>query len=1147
MAAELPKPGVEVIQVFRTVTPTVVTPTLLPCIVGACKQTVDVLVTSAAGSSALNTNAYINLPGGFIAKAGVGATPVYAGLDGLDLVLSINNGPDVTTTFVGASLSPSSIVAQLLAQFLADGVTEGSAAVYGSDSLRVFTIGVGEFQSISVQAGSDPAVLSAFDLKVGEVYTGATSYAQDRQVVTLADFPDPNNNIDQLSVESATVRAFLGLGSGVNLRELSRTSAFLRKGGGGAAASVLGTVDLSSLTYPGDVTGLTLIVSVDDATAITVALGTPADEVELLQKINAALGAMIATDDTPGLRLTSTTTGTSSAVEVTGGTAKAVLGFTTANDTAAGVAGVSVVDDGNGDLVSPLVKLLGEDFTTAGAVATCTGLVDLTTLTLPGDLLGLTLMLGVSGKAPQSYTFTSAETTPALVVTALNGFFGTDLVASLSSNKLVLTTAALGADGVVEVLGGTSVGVLGLVPSVLGSLDIGTVAPDATALNAKKLKISTEVGSVEITFSGLTNVSTPANIVTFINAQPAFSALAVASLETNELRLRSKTGGFTGGVEAFLSISAASSAEVAQYLGFNIGQRGTFYRFDGPGHVPISGDDLYVDGDLVGRITQVAPGGVVTTLKIDKQLTIDAIYGDFFWINGKNLSTGSSTRPEPELVVDGFGVPTLKHDVLRDINGNTQPLSRAGVYLAYRALRLDVSAKATNPGLLSFSNTTDLESRIAPISTSNPLALGVYFALLNAPGATVSALGIDAVTADAPFGTVEAFTRGAEYLEAFEVYGIAPLTHDETVAQVFSTHVTAMSEPAAKGERVVLFNLASPTKKLDTLVASGLTGNTSGSGGLTFDTGVVNLGALLLAQGVNPIGTLLTTAGVFLDIASDAKHYSIASISGSVVTIRKVFSGSDNDDGFYSTTDLNDSPLTSQLINEAFSVKVRGASLTNTDGSPNLQGRAETYQALAQTFANRRFRNFVPESCAATINGLEQIIDGFYMCAARAGMMGQNPPQQSFTNFPMTGFTRVIGSNGYFTEKQLNIIAAGGNDIIVQEVAGAPLASRFALTTDMTSIETRTDSVNSVVDFTAKFLRKGVKSYIGRFNITQGFLDSLSHVIQGLLDFLKDLGVLIGASLNNLIQDENAPDTVIMDITLDVPYPCNFIRITLVV
>jgi hypothetical protein len=147
----------------------------------------------------------------------------------------------------------------------------------------------------------------------------------------------------------------------------------------------------------------------------------------------------------------------------------------------------------------------------------------------------------------------------------------------------------------------------------------------------------------------------------------------------------------------------------------------------------------------------------------------------------------------------------------------------------------------------------------------------------------------------------------------------------------------------------------------------------------------------------------------------------------------------------------------------------------------------------------------------------------------------------------MTGFTRVIGSNDTFNDKQLNVMAGGGTYVIVQDVAGGPLTSRMALTTDGASVEVRTDSITKVVDFTAKFLRRGLRNFIGRFNITQGFLDTLGSVVQGLGGFLVETGVLIGLTMNNIVQDSDARDTVLIDVTLDPPYPCNYIRLTLVV
>jgi hypothetical protein len=103
------------------------------------------------------------------------------------------------------------------------------------------------------------------------------------------------------------------------------------------------------------------------------------------------------------------------------------------------------------------------------------------------------------------------------------------------------------------------------------------------------------------------------------------------------------------------------------------------------------------------------------------------------------------------------------------------------------------------------------------------------------------------------------------------------------------------------------------------------------------------------------------------------------------------------------------------------------------------------------------------------------------------------------------------------------------------------------VTTDLTSIETREFSITRIVDFVAKFMRIGLRNFIGRFNITQPFLDTLSTVVQGQLGFLREAGILVGGDLNNVTQDASAPDSVTIDVTLDTPLPCNYIRLVLVV
>jgi len=361
---------------------------------------------------------------------------------------------------------------------------------------------------------------------------------------------------------------------------------------------------------------------------------------------------------------------------------------------------------------------------------------------------------------------------------------------------------------------------------------------------------------------------------------------------------------------------------------------------------------------------------------------------------------------------------------------------------------------------------------------------------------------------------------------------------------VFNTHVNFMSEPTQRGERIVMWNPSVPTRDIDTLVASGSVGEATNT--FTFNTGVGNLAALLQNAGIDPMQPVIAvSSGLFLDVSADDKRYSIKSVSGQQITVRITpaeFLSGENDDDFYAEDVL---PL--PLVGELFSIRIRGRELVTVDGTRDKQAIAETMNKMGQGYSNRRFWMTFPDKCRASIEGLEQLIDGYYMNAAVVGCIGQQPPQQSFTNFPVAGFTGVVGSNDSFSEAQLDIMAGGGTWIFIQEGTGTPIFARMAVTTDQTSIETRTDSVTKVVDFTAKFLRKGIRNFIGRFNITQGFLDSLGTTVQGMFGFLVEHGVLIGGNLDNIIQDENNRDTVLIDTTLDVPIPCNYVKLTLLV
>jgi len=910
---------------------------------------------------------------------------------------------------------------------------------------------------------------------------------------------------------------------------------------GQVAASVQGTVDLATLTLPADIGTGTLLVAIDGGAAITVTFANPANPAAVLSQIDTALGAAGTSSQAIGGELIITsdslTLWGATSVQITGGTVATVLGFT-----------VGQSGSGSG---------------TSTAIASAFG------LDTKDIYFGETQYQGWEVAIPTTAFPDPRGNLSELVfeVPTIRAFLGT----GTSVLEALRTTALLRKGGAVTApddgngdtrtpfleMSGEDFTSASPVPGA--AVVTATAAPTFASLNGKTLIVGDGRHPRTVTFDNPANIT---DVVDQVNAEfdVGDGLIATSSggfLRLTSTRLREDATTLAKGQDSHVVIYGGSAVTPTNYLDSAVTPTLKIGRFSGNPYKVMVGDEVYVDGGYVGKVLQVAPNGNTARLKLDTQVST-TFTGTSFYIVAKGLAAlpaGAADRPSPNLVVSGQGNLLLKPGILRDTVGavvetvTTTALfpGKGPMYISYKALRLDVTRRASNPGLLRFASASDISTLLAPVNADNPLALGLYFASLNAPSIEITGLGIEAISADSPDGTVEAYTYAVEYLESYEVYALAPLSHDATVGQVFRTHVDAMSEPENKGERVVIFNPEKPTNKLDTLVVSGTNGNSVGAGGTQFDLGVANLSALLLAAGLDPTSTIPVDDGLFLDIASDSKHYSISNVAGSVVTIRTTFGVGENDDSFYATTDLNDSPLPAQLIEEPFALRIRGASLTLVDGSPDKAGMAETYQKLGQSIVDRRFWQIMPDKCRATIDGLEQQIEGYYMSAAIAGMVGQQPPQQSFTNFPMTGFTGVVGSNNYFSDRQLNQIAYGGNWIVVQDVPGGPLTSRMSLTTDMSSIETRTDSITKVVDFTAKFIRRALKSFIGRYNITQNFLDTLSTVLEGLLTYLKENGVLIDARVNNILQDESAPDTVLIDISLDPPYPCNYIRVTLVI
>ena len=1129
MATELLRPGVSVIQEFRTVSPTIVTPTLVPCAVAPAYQVLEALTVDATGTSLLNSDAIASVPA-ILTAANPGD---YSGLDGLTLKVRVNNGAVQTFTFsdaTAADLSALQVKDQIAASSPAPvGFGAYVVTVGASSYLQLRSTGTGDGQLLEVLDGTGNTILGFDDFYESE---GVSNYSQDSVFIEQDNFPDPRGLLpDEADVDEDSIRAFVSAG-GTSLKEFKRTSTFLRKLKGATYTS--GTITYGSFSGSKFAFRLTAGGSVHELTFVS----EPANIADLVTAMDTLAAAITGVDFVVnGLLLNVTsTTGYFEVVTPSASSAHANLGWTDA----AKAYTLEPYDDGDGDTKTPFIDVDQENFAAVADSAIISGTAAITSI----DVHNKTLQVALDGGHMQEITFDGGPIVGANVFVVGNTL--TSAVFGFNVNGVAKSVTFSGGDpisiasaiaqinaaaGITVCYESNSSGVETVAGGYLAFQVGGSTKVDGGVIDLD-YSVATGTAWADLGLTGTSDIFqtlTLAEIVTQINNTMG-AGFADDTTVATKVTLNSSTDGWESKLEI-------GNGTANTDLGFTAGATDTGTPFS-----PAVGDAVWAGGALIGYVAAVMPGGVTTRLKLDREITATANTGyTYYYIQAEGIpSSLPSTRPTPDLVITSAGAVQIKHDVLRDTEGN--PISASGsLIISYNALRLDVTSSAADPGLLTLNDTTDLEDALSPLNTDNPLGLMLYFMLINAPGVTVAGLGVDAVSSSEPGGTTTAYSKALSFLESEEVYALAPGSQDANVHQLFATHVTNMSAPDNKGERIVFINPEMPGEAIPGLAASGTDGDSSGVTN-DFDTKLPTLAADVLAAGVDPTGTIPVESGLYLDIATDNKLYNISAITGTTVSIRVAFAPGENDDGFYSESNL---PLT--LVSETFSIKVRGADLVDVNGDPDYTEIAQAYQDLGSSYDNRRVVMVAPELVGANIDSVEQRIPGYYLCAAIAGMVGQQPPQQGFTNFPITGFTRVFGSDDVFNQSQMSVAAAGGTYWVIQEVAGGPLTARHQLTTDLTSIETRELSITKVVDFVAKFMRSGLRNFIGKFNITQPFLDTLSTVVQGQLSFLTEAGVIIGGDLNNVIQDTSSPDTVLIDVTLDVPYPCNYIRLTLVI
>jgi len=809
---------------------------------------------------------------------------------------------------------------------------------------------------------------------------------------------------------------------------------------------------------------------------------------------------------------------------------------------------VSVQDDGDGDNLSPYLNFASAVFRATAAVLT--GNIDLSTTF--GDFDTDTLSLAIDGVTMPLVTF-SNPASAADVISQINAGLGGTYASLGVGNVLVLTSTTTGPGSSIERLGGNVLAAevgfatgayAGGKPSrarAQGTTDL-TAVTYSTQVQGRVLRMAVNGDQYQSLVMPV-SVTDAATLVAAINA--LWGAGFATSNGANNLVLKctSSMSQF-GGNESVIRIDKnASDATLLSAIGL-AGSGGMPFQLVSAVHglafAPMVGDEVWVDGVRAGTVTEL-PAAATNRLRLDNEKLL-TFSGSTWLIVAKGIDNqaATATRPSSNLQVDeNSGTVTVKHEMFHDTAGGETAAGPLGLYLAYTALRLDLSPDKTisDFNLIRIGDLDTLEEELGPIDTQNPLGLGMYFAMLNAPGVEITGCGVTEASDTAPNGTLEGYVEAFQFLESKDVYSIVPLTHDMDVGAVGQVHVDTMSEPEMGLERIVILNPSRPVRKSSVIVASGATANVSGAPTDVVETGIANLQALLAAAG-KPGPTYTISDGVYLEMESDTKKYLVLSVSSGTVTINDGPLTTGNSDGFFYDANNGD-VFPDAIVDRPFAIKIRGDLLANrTD-------EAAAYGDIGRGFKDRRVICMAPDQARASIDGLEQSIAGFYMAAALAGRKSAKEPQQPLTEDTLAGFTGVIGSQERYSEPQLRMLCGGGLWVMYQDADGQPIRTRHQLTTDVSSVQTKESSITDALDYGAKVLRGAFQTFIGRYNITTSLMDALSMVADGIRDYFLRIGLFADFNVVSIFQYENEPDALGIIAEVETLKPANKIRITL--
>lgn len=218
----------------------------------------------------------------------------------------------------------------------------------------------------------------------------------------------------------------------------------------------------------------------------------------------------------------------------------------------------------------------------------------------------------------------------------------------------------------------------------------------------------------------------------------------------------------------------------------------------------------------------------------------------------------------------------------------------------------------------------------------------------------------------------------------------------------------------------------------------------------------------------------------------------------------------------------------------------------DTDSLSTAQNVIDIIGGAASSKANERISMVYPTKATRTMSdGSIMEVGAQFIAAAYVGLESSMALYQSKTRATSAVFNELRGVQ--LTRSEKNKLAQCGVMIFEQPAgAGTNIVCRHQLTTNMDSAEYRENSILACKDYVAKYLRGVLDTYIGKSNITADTITKVTGSMNSAISTLIREGYILEGALRSLAQDEDNPDTLIIDVQIKVPYPCNYIQLTII-